>query len=68
MRLSLGGVVHEFLRLEIAEDRQHRRVREVRGQLVAHFRDRSRSEIPQHTHHVELAIAQDEIVHGILVY
>ena len=63
MRFPLGGVPHELLRLEIAKDGEHRGVGEIGRQLVADFGDRARSEVPEHAHDVQLAVAQHEVVH-----
>ena len=62
MRFALGTVIDESFRFEIAKNRQYRGVREIRRQLVTHFGDGARAEVPQHAHDVELTIAQHEFV------
>src|SRR5262249_6300237 len=68
MRFAFARVRHEILRLEIAKDGEHRRVREVGGGAVGDLGDRPRSEIPQHAPCAPLAGAEHEIVHCSPVY
>src|SRR5262249_46364740 len=62
VRLAFGGVRHELLRLEVAEDREHGGVGEIGGELGADLRDGPRAEVPEHSHDVQLAVAEYEIV------
>jgi hypothetical protein len=63
--LALAFVPNEPLRLEVAEDREDGRIREVGGEAVADLGHGGGTGLPQDTHHIELAIA--ELGHGWLL-
>src|ERR1035437_50677 len=60
-------VAEEPLRLEIAQDGEHRGVGELRAEPALDLAHRSRAVRPEHRHHVELTFAERPIVcHGVL--
>src|SRR4029079_17091271 len=58
MRSPLGLVAHVSLRLQVAEDREHRGVSEIVAELLLHLCDGGRTLLPQHGHDLGFAIGE----------
>ena len=54
---------YEAFLLEIAQDGEHRGVREFVGEEVAYFSNGPGARFPQYRHHIELSIAKRRFGH-----